>query len=47
MKRRTRIDKDTNKINEFEYFKAYFVVFELTFLISVEIYSFLKHDIYE
>ena len=46
-KRKARINKSTNKIKKFEYFRKNFINFESTFSISVEVYSFLKHNIHE
>ena len=45
--KRAKVNKDTNKVNEFEYFKKKFIVFESTFLISVKICLFLKHNIHK
>ena len=45
--KRAKVNRNTNKINEFKYFKRNFVVFESTFLINVEICLFLKHNIRE
>ena len=45
--KKAKVKKDTNKIDKFEYFKKNLIVFESTFLISVEVYWFIKHDIHE
>ena len=44
---KTRINKDTNKVNEIEKFEGDFIVLESIFSINVEIYLFLKHYIHE
>ena len=46
-RKQTRRSESTNKINEFEYFRRDLVIIvRSTFLISVKVCSFLKHDVH-